>query len=86
MLTAAEITQEAKTQLSELTGLEAATVSSLNKTEEGWSVEVEMVELKHVPDSQDVLGTYEVNLDQEGNLLGYQRTRRYRRDKVTEEE
>lgn len=86
MATPAEIVREARTQLSQLTGLEPDTVSSLNKTEEGWSVEVEMVELKHVPNSRDVLATYQVILDDEGNLLRYHRTRRYRRDKVTEEE
>ena len=85
MATPAEIVREARTQLSQLTGLEPDTVSSLSKTEEGWSVEVEMVELKHVPNSRDVLATYQVILDDEGNVQRYQRTRRYRRDKVTEE-
>jgi hypothetical protein len=32
-----------------------------------------------------VLAAYETLLDDEGNLLSYQRTRRYRRDQVTEE-
>ncbi len=86
MITLSEIVREARTQLSQLTGLKPATVSSLRETEEGWSVEVEMLEVKYVPDTHDVLGTYEVLLDDEGNLVSYQRTKRYRRSDVMEEE
>jgi hypothetical protein len=44
-----------------------------------------MIELKRLPDATDVLATYEVVLDEEGNLLSYQRIRRYLRGQVTEE-
>jgi len=81
-----EITEQAKKQLAELTGLEPGTVSALRKDEEGWHVNVDLIELKRIPEASDVLATYEALLDDEGNLIRYQRTRRYFRGQVTEEE
>jgi hypothetical protein len=85
MATGSEIVQRAKEQLAQLTGLKPGTVSALSKDEEGWHVTVDVIEMKYVPDTRDVLAAYETLLDDEGNLLSYQRTRRYRRDQVTEE-
>jgi len=84
MATAPEIAQRAKEQLAQLTGLEVDTVSSLAKEEDGWHVAVDMIELKRIPEATDVLATYEAVLDDEGSLVGYQRTRRYHRGDVTE--
>jgi hypothetical protein len=86
MMTGPEIAQRAKEQLAQLTGLEPGTVSALSKDEEGWHVAVDMIEMKYIPDTGDVLATYEALLDDEGNLIRYQRTRRYHRGQVTEEE
>jgi hypothetical protein len=85
MATGSKIVQRAKEQLAQLTGLKPGTVSALSKDEEGWHVTVDVIEMKYVPDTRDVLAAYETLLDDEGNLLSYQRTRRYRRDQVTEE-
>lgn len=86
MMTGPEIAQRAKEQLAELTGLKPDTVSALSKDEEGWHVTVDIIEMKYVPDTRDVLATYEALLDDEGNLLSYQRTKRYHRGEVTEQE
>jgi hypothetical protein len=48
-------------------------VTGLSKTEEGWSVLLEALERKAIPDTMDVLGLYELRLDNEGNLLGLER-------------
>lgn len=81
-----ELAQKAKEQLAQLTGLEPETVSSLARDEEGWHVTVDLVELKRIPEATDVLATYETLLDEEGNLLSYQRTRRYFRGQIAEAE
>ena len=86
MVTGMQVAQYAKEQLSQLTGLPANTVSSLAKAENGWRVSVDMVELHRIPDSTDVLATYDVQLDEEGNVLSYERRRRYLRCETTEEE
>jgi hypothetical protein len=54
-------------------------VSSLEQTPNGWAVTLEVVELHRVPDSTDVLATYRVDLDREGNLVTYERAGRYYR-------
>jgi hypothetical protein len=84
MLTGPKIAQRAKEQLAQLTGLKPDTISALAKDEEGWHVAVELVELKRIPESTDVLATYEVLLDDDGNIIRYQRTRRYYRAEVME--
>jgi hypothetical protein len=84
MMTGPEIAQQAKEQLAQLTGLKPYTVSSLSKGEEGWRVTVELIELKRIPEATDVLASYETLLDDEGNLLSYQRTKRYYRAEIME--
>jgi len=81
-----DIARQAKKQLAQLTGLKPETVSGLTKDEEGWHVAVDLIELKRIPEATDVLATYETLLDDEGNLIRYQRTRRYYRAEVTEKE
>ena len=43
-------------------------ITGLSKTEEGWSILLEALERKAIPDTMDVLGLYELRLDNEGNL------------------
>ncbi|MCL5996302.1 MAG: gas vesicle protein [Chloroflexi bacterium] len=78
-LTGAQIVAKAKEELVALTGLSAGTVSGLSKDEQGWHVILDMIELKRIPESSDVLANYDVVMDGEGNLVSYQRTRRYYR-------
>jgi Gas vesicle synthesis protein GvpO len=80
-----EIAARAKEQLTALTGLKASTVSSLSHSEGGWHIVADLIELKRIPESSDVLATYEVTLDDKGNLLSYQRTRRYTRGQINSE-
>ena len=73
----AKVAAEAVQQLVQLTGKEAEGVVGLERTEDGWSVQVEVLELRRVPSTTDVLATYEVTLDEQGELEGYQRRARY---------
>jgi hypothetical protein len=57
------------------------------RDEKEWIVEVEVLERRAVPDSQDILGKYEFKFDEEGELLGYRRIElRRRADMVAEAE
>jgi hypothetical protein len=71
--------------LAELTGRQPENVLGLRRDDDGWKVMVEMLELSRVPNSTDLLGCYVVSLDDDGELLGYERTRRYQRGSPTEE-
>jgi hypothetical protein len=82
----AEVASRVKAGLSSLTGLDVDTVSGLGKTEDDWNVVVEMVELKRIPNSSDVLASYAVVADDKGDILSYRRTRRYLRTDSMEEQ
>ncbi len=81
-----DIARQAKEQLEPLTGLQVNTVSGIRKDEEGWHVILELIELKRVPDCMDILASYSTLLDDNGNLLSYQRTKRYVRQETMNEE
>lgn len=56
-------------------------VIEVEKENTGWKVLVEVLERKAVPDSQDLIGIYEVILGARGEILGYKRTKvRHRTD------
>lgn len=48
-------------------------VTSLSKREDGWTVCVEELERKGIPDTMDILGLYEINMNNEGDLLSVER-------------
>jgi hypothetical protein len=60
-------------QLPFILGMEASRVVAAAKSEDGWHITIELIERKAVPDTQDLIGTYEVSLDEEGELLSYER-------------
>jgi hypothetical protein len=80
-VSAAEAAREGLRQIVGLTGKEPLGVTSVEATEDGWMVGVEVVEETRIPSSTDMLGLYEVDLDLTGDLLGYRRTQRYQRGK-----
>lgn len=81
-LTPAALARKAMEQLCGLTGREADTVSGLEHTDEGWRLQVEVVELERIPQSTSVLASYEVMVDDRGELIRYERTRRYFRNQA----
>jgi hypothetical protein len=86
-LSGAKLAQHARRELSEITGLEAESVTSLERAEDGsWIVTVELLELSRIPETDDVIGSYEVELDEKGELLGYRRLRRYARSQAGDEQ
>jgi hypothetical protein len=78
----AEAMRLAAGQLAELLQREPASVSSLKASGDGWTADIEVVEVERVPDTTSVMGSYRVQLDGRGNLLGYERTRRYARGQI----
>jgi hypothetical protein len=74
--------RSAAEQLQELLGRAPESVSALKPTEDGWEAEVEVLELERVPETTSVMATYRVTLDKEGDLVAYERTRRYTRGQI----
>lgn len=78
-VTATQVAARAAQQLLELTGREAEGVTGLERSDDGWKIRVEVVEVRRIPDTTDVLALYEVEVDEDGDLTGYRRLRRYAR-------
>ena len=80
-----ELAEKAKTRLERVTGLKASSVTGVAQEEGGhWMVTLEMLEKKSIPDAMDILGAYEVKMDEEGNVLDFARTRLRRRGDTVE--
>ncbi|MEV5240022.1 gas vesicle protein [Streptomyces cinnamoneus] len=78
-VSATEALRSAAEQLTELLGRPPESVSALKPTENGWEARVEVVEVERIPETTSVMASYEVVLDPAGQLLAYERGRRYTR-------
>ena len=78
-LGATEVGRAAIAEVAGMTGHDIESITSLERTDEGWRVEVQAVELRRVPSTTDVLATYEVLVDSRGELQGYRRVGRFSR-------
>jgi hypothetical protein len=80
-----ELAELASQQVSEMTSLQPGTVIGLDRAgEDRWVVTLEVVELARVPNTMDVIGTFEVTLSEDGELVGLRRTGRHRRSQTNE--
>ena len=78
-----QIATQARELLRSVRGVEAESVSGIGRTSaSGWKVTLEVVELRRIPESTDVLASYEVELDEKGEFLGFSRGRRYSRSQA----
>jgi hypothetical protein len=76
-LSASELGAAALKTVEELTGYEPEAVTGLEWDGQFWRVMVDALELERVPNTTDVLGSYAVELDEQGVLHGYRRVRRF---------
>ena len=77
-----QIAERARWKLSKITGSEAENVTALERSDDGtWKITVELLELPRMPETLDLIGSYETELDESGELLGYRRLRWYPRNR-----
>ena len=61
-------------------------ILAVDRENDHWRAAVEVIERKSVPDTQDILGRYEITLGEDDHTVtGYQRTHRYRRDDMEQD-
>jgi hypothetical protein len=83
-----EIAHGAREQLAELIGRRPEGILGVERDDGddgGWRVTLEVLELERVPNSTDLLGCYVAKVDDDGDLLEYQRLRRYQRGQPDED-
>lgn len=81
-----EIAERAKKELSQLTGLPPSSLIGISEENGEMVMKLEMLEKKSIPDSQDVLGVYEVRLTPDGKIKQFTRTRLRKRSETGFEE
>lgn len=74
--------QNALEQFAQLTRMEPAAVTGARREQDGWSVLLDVVELERIPATTSVMATYRVDVDDAGQLSGYERLRRFSRGSV----
>jgi hypothetical protein len=78
-----ELIETAREQVADVTGHDVEGVSGFRRVDDsGWTVTVEVLELERVPSTMDLLATYEVTLSEDGDVVGFERRRRYHRAAV----
>jgi len=65
--------------LAKLVGCPTEGVTGLRRTEDGWVLTVEVLEVERIPETTDVMASYEVEADQDGGIVSFDRRRRYLR-------
>jgi hypothetical protein len=81
-----ELLDVAREQVASVTGEPVETVSGMKRDgDDGWLVTVEVRELERVPNTMDLLATYVVNVSDDGDVLGFERRRRYHRASVDQD-
>ena len=83
-MNANEIVEKAREEFISLGKKPADGITGLSKIEEGWSILLEALERKAIPDTMDVLGLYELRLDNDGHLLSLDRKKLRKRGETQE--
>jgi Gas vesicle synthesis protein GvpO len=78
-LTAKQAAQAALAQIMDLTDKSAEGITEVGRIDDGWVIGIEVVEDRRIPSATDILASYHITLDAEGELMSYRRVRRYMR-------
>lgn len=68
-----DVIRKAKEQFKELTDLPVQTIIEVQQEGQEWKVSLEAIERKSIPDTSDILGVYRVFLDDQGDILRFNR-------------
>jgi hypothetical protein len=74
-----QFARRAMNTLADLVGCPAEGITGIRRNDDGWVVEVEVLEVERVPETSDVLASYEVEIGNDGEILEFRRVRRYLR-------
>jgi len=81
---ARDVTRKAREHIVSMGKRHDEGVISISKREDGWTVCIEVLERKGIPDTVDILGLYEISMNFEGELLGMERKNLRKRGDTTD--
>lgn len=73
-----------RSNTADLVGHELDSVTEISERDGAWRAVVDVVERPSIPDTQDILARYEIDLDESGSITGFRRLDRYRRGETSE--
>jgi hypothetical protein len=74
-----QIAVVARAAVQSITGTEPEVVSRCERQDANWRVMVEVIETKAKLHDNDLLASYQIDIDADGEIIGYDRVRRYKR-------
>ncbi|OGO37144.1 MAG: hypothetical protein A2147_05970 [Chloroflexi bacterium RBG_16_57_8] len=80
-----ELIEKAKADFCKFADCAVDGVTSFARSNGGWAVCLEVVERKAIPDTMDILGVYELNVDGEGSLVSFERKKLRKRGDTSEQ-
>jgi hypothetical protein len=80
-----EAAERARELLSRLLGRPVEAVLGIDRDNGSWVVRAQVIELARIPNTTDVLGEYEAEIDRRGDLVRYARVHRYHRGQVDDQ-
>ncbi|GAA0453041.1 gas vesicle protein [Halococcus dombrowskii] len=81
-----DIRDHVQQNASDLIGRPLDGIVEIERNDDGWRALTEIIERRSVPDTQDILGRYALELDDAGHITGYRRLERYRRGDTKRDE
>ena len=85
--TVKEVGDEALLQIESILNRKAQEITDVSKKGDYWHVQLEVLERKAIPDTQDILGIFELKLDSNLDVIEYKRVgMRHRGDMIVQEE
>jgi hypothetical protein len=81
-----QLARMAARQLEQVSGRKVDGVTGIEQAEGGWRVGLDLVETVRIPPATDVIGAYEVVVDSDGDLVRYERIRRYIRGQAGDDQ
>lgn len=79
-----QIVERARRALDDLGGMTVDRVIGVEADEDEWRVTVEVVELRRIPNTSDILARYEVQMSKAGKFRGYRQVARRLRSQTEE--
>lgn len=85
--TVKDVGNKALLQIESILRKKSQGIVSISKEGENWDVQLELLERRAIPDTQDILGIYEMKLDLDLNITEYKRVgMRHRGDMIVQDE
>lgn len=77
-----DIQSKALPQIKELLRKDPETISSVEKTQDGWTIQCDVLEKKAIPEIFDLMKIFEFRLDNDAKVTGFKQLKRIRRGDI----